>query len=209
MKLYHFPPSPNSVKVLALINHLRLNVDIEIVDLTKGESSTPEFKAINPNGKIPTLVDDDFTIWESQAIMRYLAEKHKSDLIPSDLQERAKMDQWLSWHLAHFGPALAAITWERLAPQFFEGYQTDEHALNKGLTNLARFAPVLDEHLASREYLVGNRLTLADLALASALIHREAAQIPVTQYKNLMEWYGRVLALPYFQAALPPAPVNA
>lgn len=209
MKLYTFPPSPNSVKVLAVIHHLQLPVEIEMVDLTKGESNTPEFKALNPNGKIPTLVDGDFTIWESQAIMRYLAEKHKSDLIPSDLQQRAKMDQWLSWHTAHFGPAVGAVVWERVAPRFFEGYQTDEHALSKGLTNLERFAPVLDAHLAGRKFVVGDQPTLADLALASPLIHIEMAQVPVTQYKNLMEWYGRVLALPYFQAALPPAPVNA
>lgn len=209
MKLYTFPLSHNSVKVMAVLNHLGIQPEIEILDLTKGESQTPEFKALNPNGKIPTLQDGDFILWESHAIMRYLAEKHESDLIPTDIQRRAEMNQWLSWHLAHLGPAIGGVIWERVASKFFEGYEPDEHNHKKCLANLERFAPVLDKHLENRKFVVGDKLTLADFDMASSFIHIEMAQLPVTRYKHIMLWFQRIVEIPAFRNALPPAPVKA
>ena len=209
MKLYTFPPSNNSVKVMAVLHHLNIDPEIEMIDLTKGESQSPDFKAINPNGKIPALKDGDFVVWESQAIMRYLAEKHDSDLIPSDLESRATMNQWMSWHLAHLGPAIGGVIWERVASRFFEGYEPDEHNLKKCLANLERFAPILDQHLADREFMVGNQLTLADFEIATSFIYIEMAQLPVTQYQHIMKWLKGVLEIPAFKKAIPPAPAKA
>ena len=141
---------------MAVVHHLGLDPELENINPTKGETQTPEFIAINPNGKIPTLQDGDFTLWESQAIMRYLAEKHESDLVPSELSQKALMDQWLCWNIAHFTPAVGGVVWERLAPQIIEGYQPDERQLAKSLENLARFAPILDKHLEDREFVLSN-----------------------------------------------------
>ena len=209
MKIYTYPPSFNSVKVMAVVHHLGLEPELVVLDLRKGESQTSEFKSLNPNGKIPTLQDGDFVLWESQAIMRYLAEKHESDLIPSGLQEKALMDQWLNWNKAHFSPAVGGVIWERLAPKFFEGYEANQHNLDESLENLKRFAPVLDSHLENREFVVGSKLTLADIALAAPLTYAEAAQVPISHLQNLNDWFQRVIKVPGFQKALPQAPVQA
>ena len=209
MKLYTFPPSPNSIKVMALIHQLGLEVEVEVLDLTKGESKTEEFQKINPNGMIPTLVDGDFILWESNAILRYLAEKHNSPLMPESLEQKAHMEMWMCWQLAHWGDAVGTVVFERVAPNFFPDHVVDEKALAKGLENIERFAKVLDAHLADRKFVLGDQVSLADLSLASLLVHKEMGQLPVDQYSHMMAWFGRVMELPYFQKALPQMPVGA
>ncbi len=209
MKLHTFPMSPNSIKVMAVIHQLGLDVEVNVVDLTKGETMTEEFRALNPNQKIPVLEDEDFIVWESQTIMKYLAEKHMSSLIPKLFTERITMDMWLNWNLAHFSPAVGGVVWERVAPSFVEGYKTDEAALAKSMADLQRYAPILDAHLSGKEFVVGSAPTLADVALASSLVHMEMAQLPMEPYTNLMAWYQRVAALDYFKKAVPAAPSRA
>lgn len=209
MKLHTFPPSPNSVKVVAVINEIGLDVDINIIDLTKGESGTDAFKAINPNGKIPVLEDGDLILWESQAIMLYLAEKHDSSLYPTDFSKRTEMNRWLAWNLAHFGPALGGVIWENVAPKFFEGYETNQVKLDEALENLARYAPILDAHLAKNAFVLGDIPSVADLSMVAPMIHKDMANLPVDQYSNIMRWFGEIMALPYWQAALPQQPATA
>ena len=103
MKLYGFPPSPNTWKVRAVAAHLRVPLDFEFVDLTKGGSHTPDYLALNPTGRAPTLVDGDFKLWESTAIMQYVASKSPNTLWPNDARTRADIMRWQSWDLAHWG----------------------------------------------------------------------------------------------------------
>lgn len=209
MKLYTFPPSPNSIKVMALVHQLGLEPEVQVLDLTQHEASTPEFKAVNPNGMIPTLVDGEVTLWESNAILLYLAEKHGSPLYPTDFEQRTEMNRWLFWQVAHFGPAIGGVVWERVAPMFFKDHQTDHRALNQSLEKLARFAPILDDHLADRRFVLGAEPCLADLALGAPLCHKEMGQLPVDSYQHMMQWFGRLMELPYFKKALPQMPAPA
>src|SRR5271169_1030692 len=103
MKLYGFPASPNTWKVRALASYLKVPLEFEFVDLTKGGSHTPAYLAINPTGRTPTLVDGDFKLWESNAIMQYLAGKTANSLWPNDTQKRADIARWQSWQIAHWG----------------------------------------------------------------------------------------------------------
>ena len=203
MILHTFPPSPNSVKVMAVIHETGADVDVRIVDLTKGESMTPEFKAINPNGKIPTLEDGDFVLWESQAIMVYIAEKHDSSLVPKDLKARADMHRWLNWNSAHFGAAIGGITWETVAPMLFPGHERNQLKFDESLTNLEKYAPILDAQLGKTKFVTGDTPTLADIALAAPIIHKEMANLPLDGYQNIMSWFGRMMELAYFKKALP------
>lgn len=203
LTLHHFPPSPNAVKVAAVLHHLGASFQEKIVDITKGGGQDPAFRKINPNGMIPALTDDDFAIWESNAIILYLAEKHSSPLIPSDPRKRAEMHQWMCWQLAHWSPAVGPLQFERLAPHFIPGYKTDEDTVNKALEKLERFGPVLDAHLSGRQYILGPDLSLADFALASQLVHWRVARIPLEKYPNLLSWYGRIEKLESFQKAAP------
>lgn len=209
MKLYHFPMSPNTVKVMAVMNKLGIKPEEVVLDLTKGETHNPDYKAVNPNALIPTLVDGDFVLWESNAIMLYLAEKHDSDLLPKDLQGRAEVNKWLSWQLAHFGRGIGMAVFERVAPNFIEGYQVDEGALKKGLEMIERFVPVLDAHVADRKFVLGDKPSLADIALAASLIHWRMAKLPLEGYTKMLAWYDRVCQLDYFKDALPQMPAMA
>ena len=102
MKLYGFPPSPNTWQVRALADYLGVPLEFEFVDLTKGGSRTPAFLAINPTGRTPALVDGDFKLWETLAIMQYVASKKPNALWPNDARIRADITRWQSWNLAHW-----------------------------------------------------------------------------------------------------------
>lgn len=204
--LHHFPQSPNAFKVLLVLHHLRLDYAEEIVDLTQGGTHTPEYMKLNPNALMPTLVDGDFVLWESNAIILYLAERQGSDLLPTGLRQKADVHRWLSWQLAHWSQALGPLTFEALAPHFIPGYQRDEASYQRGMTNLKRYAPVLDAHLKDRKYMVADRLTLADFAVASPMVHWRLARIPLEEFENLQAWYSRLEALEAWKKALPQMP---
>ena len=104
MKLYGFPPSPNTWKVRAVAAQLGIKLELQLVDLSKGEQRTPSYLALNPTGRTPTLVDGDFKLWESTAIMQYLASRSTNSLWPNDARVRADIMRWQSWQLQHFGP---------------------------------------------------------------------------------------------------------
>jgi glutathione S-transferase len=108
MKLYVLPPSPRAFKVIALKNHLGLECELSIVDLAKGDQLTPEYIAMNPNKKMPVLEDDGFVLWESNAILFYLASKEPhSGLWPSDVKRQAEVLRWLAWESAHWDESVA------------------------------------------------------------------------------------------------------
>src|SRR4030081_1552446 len=102
MKLYGFPPSPNTWKVRAVAAHLGMPLELVPVDLTKGGQRAPDYLALNPCGRAPTLVDGDFVLWESDAIMQYLADRKPNSLWPNDSRVRADIARWQCWDLAHW-----------------------------------------------------------------------------------------------------------
>jgi glutathione S-transferase len=204
MKLYGFPPSPNTWKVRAVAAHLGIPLELEIVDLTKGGSRTPEFLALNPTGRTPVLVDGDFTLWESNAIMQYLAGQTANSLWPDDARTRADIMRWQSWQLAHWGPgACEPLIFERVVKAFLNLGPPDAAIVAKGTDAFNREARVLDAHLSRQRYLVGNDLTLADFAIASLLFHAAKAELPLAPYAHVREWFGRVSALPAWHDTAP------
>jgi glutathione S-transferase len=193
MKLYHMPVSPNSRRVLAVAYHLGIPLDLEELDLPKGEHLRPSFIKLNPNHKVPTLVDGDFVLWESAAIMLYLAGKKPGNTLWSgDPRVQADIYRWLFWNTANWGPACGIFIYEQLVKKFINQGPADPAELKKGEEQFHRFATVLDDHLRDREWLVGNNLTLADYAVGSVLDLAEAAQMPVEKYQNIRRWYGNI-----------------
>src|SRR5262249_27950983 len=103
MKLYIFPPSSRALGIVALKNYLALDCEVQPIDLGRGDQLTPEYVALNPNKKMPTLEDDGFVFWESNAILFYMAAKHaNSGRWPSDLRCQADVLRWLAWEIAHW-----------------------------------------------------------------------------------------------------------
>ena len=113
MKYFFHPASPNCRKVTALLRHLDLGAENKVVDLPGGEHLTPEFLSVNPNGRVPALVDGDLTVWESNAIIIYLAEKAGSDLWPDDAR-RLEIMRWLFWEQAHLMYATGIVFFQKL-----------------------------------------------------------------------------------------------
>ncbi len=204
MKLYGFPPSTNTWMVRAVAAHLGIPLEFEFVDLSKGGSHTPEFLKINPTGRTPALIDGDFKLWETTAIVQHIASCKPNALWPDDARARADIMRWQSWHLAHWSKeACEPLLFNRLVKQFLNLGAPDEVAVTRGVAAFNKEAKVLDAHLAKQPYLAGQNLTLADFSVASPLFYSQQADLPVGAYPRVTEWFGRVSALPAWRDAAP------
>jgi glutathione S-transferase len=204
MKLYGFPPSPNTWKVRAVAAHLGIPLELEFVDLTKGAQRTPAYLALNPTGRTPTLVDGDFALAESNAIMRYLASQKPNSLWPNDARVRADITRWQDWQLAHWGAeACQPLIFNRLVKKLLNLGGPDEAAVVKGTEAFHKEAKVLEAQLAKQPYLAGKELTLADFAVAAPLFYAQQGGLPIESYSKLRDWFGRVSALPAWNETAP------
>ncbi len=203
MDFYTNPASSNCRKVDAVAKQLGIDLTHKVVDLRNGEHRKPEFLALNPNGKVPTLVDGDVVLWESNAIACYLASKTENNLWPkSDI--RYDIMRWQSWELAHFGPPTRTLTLERVIKPLLGG-ETNADACQAAEIEFAQFAAVLDKHLEGRRFLVGDGLTVADICVASCLTYAPAAKFPLEPYPRIRAWFSSLDEQPGWRASAPPA----
>ncbi|MBU6510538.1 MAG: glutathione S-transferase family protein [Gammaproteobacteria bacterium] len=204
MKLYYSPLSSNSRKVRVVAALLDIPLELQNVELPKGAQRQPEFLAVNPMGKVPVLVDGDLVLPESAAIMIYLAEsKPGNTLYPTECHARAEVNRWLFWAANHWFPAVGALALEKvLKPRFFHG-EPDPAQIKRQEDSIQGFAKVLDEHLAKRQWVAGNSLTLADIAIAAAFA--SLVQLPIESWPHIASWFGRIRSLPAWQIAVPPS----
>jgi glutathione S-transferase len=211
IELYVFPPSPRALKVLAVANHLGIDYAQRMVDLVKGEQKAPQYAALNPNMRMPTLKDGDYVLWESSAILQYLALKQpEAGLLPADERGRLDVTRWQFWDVAHWDPACATFIFEYIAKSVVLGInEPDVAALEKGTEQFHRIAKVLDAQLRGRSYVTGDKLTIVDFSIAAPLVYAEKAHLPLGDYGEIRRWYGAVSALPAWQqtvtASVPPA----
>jgi len=209
LKLYVFPPSPRSFKVLAVASFLDLEHETRVVDLGKGEQRRPDYAAINPNLKVPALEDNGFRLWEANAILQYLAEKRPDrGLLPRDPGHRAQMAQWQFWDLAHWEPATAPVLLERCIKPLLGLGEPVAAEIERGLEGFARVAPILDGQLASTRFLAGPDLTVADFSIGAILNLSEMAGLPVDDYPSLRRWHDELSALPAWRQAMVSPPCN-
>lgn len=207
MKLYAIVGSPNSRKVLAVINHTGIDVEIEYLDLFAGDTRRPEFTALNPNAMVPTLVDGDLNLWESNAIMQYLADKAGDErLYPKDLVQRADVDKWQCWELAHFNQAFGTLAFESIAKPNFLGTQGNPAIIEWAEEQLARFAPVLNVHLQDRQYMVGDTITLADYSIIHVEFFKEMIPFDWTPFPHLNAYFEHIRQTPHWIATAPASP---
>jgi len=210
IELYAFPPSPRAFKVIVVANHLGIETTLRLVDIPGGAMRTPEYVALNPNMRMPTMKDGDFVLWESNAIMQYLAaQRPESGLLPTDERGRLDVTRWQFWDLAHWDSACATFIFEHLVKKLLGVGEPDQAALAKGADSFHRAARVLDGQLKGKKYVTGDKLTLADFALAPPLNYVEAAHLPLEAYGEIRRWYASLSALPAWQMTLaqaaPPA----
>jgi glutathione S-transferase len=203
MKLYFFPPSPNTRKVHAVAIHLNLPLELQLVDLQKGEQRTPEFIRLNPTGRTPVLQDGEFILWESTAMMQYLASQISNTLWPEDRQIRADIMRWQSWQLAHWSQACQPLQFENVIKQILQLGDPDPQILEQATERFHKEAIALNQHLAEREFLVNNALTLADFSVASDLTYAVPGRFPLENYPHIRTWYARIEQLLAWQKTAP------
>ena len=182
MLLYSFFITPNNRKVEAFIKHYGLDVEIKQVNFRLRENQSAEFLAMNPMGKVPVLVDGDLNLWESNAILTYLASVFpETKALPTGLKDRADVDRWLHWQSCHLMPAMGAL-------------KTDESI---GPESLRPLLEVLDKQLEGKDYICG-QLTVADFAIASYTITKLGRKLDYSGLDNLVAWRDRILGLKGF-----------
>jgi glutathione S-transferase len=194
MKLY-FSETINRRKACAVARHLASPVEFVPVDLRRGEHRTPRFLAMNPNGKVPVLEEDDSILWEANAIMCRLSDLSKADLWPRD-ERQIDVMRWLSWDAHHFTRHAGALYFEHIIRPALGMGPPDPVAVEEAKGHFRRFAKVLDDHLGGRDFVVGDALTVADFALGVTLPYAGAANIPVNEFPNVQKWHARLDNLP-------------
>jgi glutathione S-transferase len=187
LKIYGSDLSSPANKVRFVANYLGLKYDYIVVKLREGEHQKPEFLKINPIGKIPAIDDDGFTLFESNAICRYLAGKTSSDIYPTDLKARAIVEEWLDFGSLHVNLAVSKIVYNRIfAPM--RKVDVDERSIKEGLEFLTRFLPVVEKRLSQHAFLTGSKISLADFNMLAALDPVEAAHIDIMPYQKTVQW---------------------
>jgi glutathione S-transferase len=199
MKLYDFAPSPNCRKVRAVAYELDIPLDYVPVNLLGGETREPAFIAKNPNGRLPLLEDGELLLWESNAIIAYLAAG--SPLVPGERRERAEVDRWLAWQLAHLAPAIRMVAFERIVKKLTGGGEPDLSAIAAGTEEFAKLSAVLERSLGNKQYLAG-RLSIADFALASHYSIAESCGLDLATHERVSAWLGRMLSRDSVKRAL-------
>src|SRR5882757_735870 len=193
MILHTVAGSPNSRKVEAVILHLGLDVEIRNHDLFSGELRSPDYLAINPNAKVPTLVDQGFKLWESAAIMQYLAGKAADNtLFPRNPRTRADITRWQCWEGLYFNAALGTLAFETVAKTKYNVGPPDAVLIEQARASLSRFAPVLNGHLDGRKYLVDDRLTLADYSMVTFEPYVSLVPFDFAPYRHMHSYFDRM-----------------
>lgn len=200
-------PTPNGYKVTILLEELGLPYAVHAIDLSSGAQKEPWFTAINPNGRIPAIVDrdnGDFPVFESGAIMLYLAEK-TGKLIPADEKGRSRVVQWLMFQMGGLGPMMGqANVFARYFPEQIPA------AIDRYRRESRRLLEVIDGRLAENEYLAGD-YSIADIAnFAWARIH-EWPGVEIDGLDHLVRWMDAIAARPAVQRGvqIPPRPEDA
>lgn len=204
MRVYSYPHSPSCRKVLLTMRHAGADAALVSVDLARGEQSSEGYLAVNPNGKVPALVDGDLVLWESNAICWYLAERFWPEGAGTSAHERADIGRWLFFEaaeLSRFG-SLAALT-----PHQVSDSEQRARLAEFARPELLRRLAVIDDHLEHARHLTAG-LSVADIVVgASAELGLRAAQAGGSGHRNLRAWLDRLAQLPAWQPDAPSAAV--
>jgi glutathione S-transferase len=162
-----------------------------------GVVNTQQYRNLNPNGLVPTLEDDGFVLWESNAIVRYLAAKHSAGkLWPEDLKVRAEADRWMDWQATTFWPAFRPLFWNLVRTPVD---QRDAAAMEESRLKTAEIVGYLDAHLRNRTYIVGDDLTMGDIPLGCAIWRWFGIQVERPAAPNVQRWAETLAGRPAYK----------
>ena len=189
--------SINVMKALWCLDELGLEYERRDAGMAFGVVDTPEYRAMNPNGRVPTLRDGDLVLWESNAIVRYLCERYSpGDLSPADAGERAVADQWMDWQQTSLLADVTFIFWGLVRGK----KENQDPALIKAASGrLGDLWTMLDEHLAQRDYVAGARFTMGDIPLGTFVWRWANLDIERPPLEHVAAWHERLKQRPAFR----------
>lgn len=193
MKIYGYPTSYSTCKVLWALAELSLPYELAVVDVVGGEQKQPHITRLNPNQGIPILEEDGFVLYESGAILSYLEAVHgKGKLLPADQKARSLVAQWLFWENGQLGCNMVKPWLLKFGQSLGAPFDEAAHAALVEATR--RPLAILNDQLAGKRFLVGDALSLADIALGEAVHMHGFGDIPIAAYPHIVAWYEGLTA---------------
>ncbi len=199
LSLYTYPMSGNGRKVHMCLEEIGAQYEISRIDLLKGEQKNPDYLKLNPNGKVPTLKDGSFILWESNAILLYLAEKVPAiQLLPTDGHDRARVFQWLLFEQTTFRPPLSSLVRQtRFTPSERQDKNLIEQTWNEVRSNMR----ILQDALAERDY-IGKTFSIGDMAVLPYIYLATDLGLDITPWSSVAAYYKRLSVRPAWQKVI-------
>ena len=197
LKIIGRKTSSNVQKVLWVCGEIGLKFEREDLGGPFGGNDRPEYRALNPNGRVPTIIDDGFVLWESNSIARYLAARHAfGTLYPEDLKVRADGERWMDWQLTIASPAMVPVFWGlvRTPPE-----KRDMAAIEDARKKLSAVMGILDSHLKGNKFMTGDRFTVGDIPLGIAAYRWFNMDMKREDHPSLKRWYDLLAQRKPFQ----------
>jgi glutathione S-transferase len=207
IKIWGRNTSSNVQKVIWAIGEIGLPHERIDVGGPFGKNREAAYLAMNPNGLVPTLEEEDgFLLWESNSVVRYLAAKHKSAVLePADLRMRALASKWMDWQLAVLGPAITPVFWGMIRTPL---EKRDHAVIEEGKKRTTTAIQMMDDQLAKTAYLAGDAFSYGDIPVA-IMAYRYRQLVPERPaLPNFERWYGAIAARPAYKAQVAAVPLT-
>ena len=197
--LYTYPMSGNGRKVHMCLEEVGTQYELARIDLLKGEQKNPDYLKLNPNGKVPTLKDDDFILWESNAILLYLAEKFPAArLLPTDRHDRARVFQWLLFEQTTFRPPLSTLV--RLT-RFTPLERQDKNLIEQTWSEVRTNMGIFQNNLTGSDY-IGKTFSVGDIAVFPYVYLATDLGLDITPWEVVSGYYKRLSARPSWKKVI-------
>lgn len=180
-----------------LMEEMGISYETMPLDFTKGEHKSPEYLQLNPNGKVPTIMDDGFVLWESLAINYYLIEKYNGvELVGNSATDHAEVNKWNIWSITHLSESFFPLVMQKY-------FNTPDSEATKDAKEkeLPRYLAVLENHLSGKEYMALDKFTLADITAMSVANMAVFVGYDLSAYSNITSWMERLSQRPAYQRA--------
>jgi glutathione S-transferase len=190
-------PRSSAGRCFVMLEEAGLKYEVPALDIMgKREHKDEAFLKLNPNGKVPCLIDDGFVLWESAAIVTYLAEKYKPELLGNNAQEKGLVQQWSFWAMTEAQPPMVDILIQKI---FVPEGKRDLALIERREKQIPGILEVLEQSLTNKKFLVSEKYSVADLMAASAVNIAFAIQLDLAKFTNIKAWMAEVKSRPAWQ----------
>lgn len=198
IKLYGIELSTPVNRVRLCLNAMGLEYKFIRINPLAGENKTDEFLKLTPIGKVPAIDDDGFILSESNAIMKYLCRKYKSDFYPGDIIAQANVDKWLDFTTVHLGNGFGKVFFNRVLAELIDT-PVDEASTKEGYDFIERFLGIIDKQLGKSTYLANNSMTIADFCLLATIDIAEVVDVDMAEYPKVDAWRKKLMQESFYK----------